>query len=52
VALTEIHKEKIRAAMKGRQKGVPKAEEHKRRIAFKVQVGHQNTLIILSNYLF
>ena len=40
--LTDIHKEKIRSAMKGRFKGIPKSPEHRRRIARKIQVREQS----------
>jgi hypothetical protein len=36
--MSAIHREKIRAAMKGRGKGVPKTEAHKRKIARSMQV--------------
>lgn len=36
--MSAIHREKIRAANKGRSKGVPKTEAHKRKIARSMQV--------------
>lgn len=38
--LSALHREKIRASLKGYSKGVPKSEEHRRKISRALQVIH------------